>query len=46
MSRVPKPAAQPHKPATASGKNQPLSWKERLHPEDYEQLKQTFALFD
>jgi len=27
-------------------KNAALSWKDRLHPEDYESLRATFDLFD
>ncbi len=47
MSRSAKQPAQPAKPTTSSAKT-PLnqSWKDRLHPEDYEQLKATFDLFD
>ena len=34
------------KSVTSSVKQGALSWKERLHPEDYEQLRLTFELFD
>ena len=47
MSRA-KQSNPPSKAATSSGKGvtASLSWKERIHPEDYEQLKTTFELFD
>ena len=45
MSRS-KTSAQVTKSATSSGKASGLSWKEKLHPEDYEQLRNTFDLFD
>lgn len=41
MSRTAKPA--PPQPAKQSGQ---LSWKDRLTAEDYEELKNTFAVFD
>ncbi len=41
MSRGSK--VQPAQPAKTS---QPLSWKDRLASEDYEELKATFAVFD
>ncbi len=37
------------KPATSSGKQTkavPTAWKDRLRPEDYEELKHTFEVFD
>lgn len=34
------------KPTPAATKTATLSSKERLHPEEYEQLKNTFDLFD
>lgn len=41
MSRTAKPqATQPAKPTV------PVSWKDRLLPEDYEDLKSTFEVFD
>lgn len=43
MSRSSKPAASNAKPAT---KAPPSSWKDRLVPEDYDELKQTFEVFD
>jgi Ca2+-binding EF-hand superfamily protein len=48
MSRTAKPSASQAKPAAtqpakASG---PLSWKDRLTAEDYEELKSTFNVFD
>ncbi len=46
MSRTAKPQAVASKPVVAATKNAALSWKERLHPEEYEQLKNTFNLFD
>lgn len=45
MSRAKQPA-QPVKSATSSTKGVSLSWKERVHPEDYEQLRSTFEQFD
>ena len=36
----------PVKASTSSTKGPALSWKEKLHPEDYEQLRATFDLFD
>ena len=36
----------PVKSTTSSTKGPALSWKEKLHPEDYEQLRATFDLFD
>jgi Ca2+-binding EF-hand superfamily protein len=46
MSRAKQPNAP--KAATSSGKGTAasLSWKERIHPEDYEQLRTTFEQFD
>lgn len=49
MSRASKPAASGAKPATSSGKASrpaPTQWKDRLRAEDYEELKQTFEVFD
>ncbi len=46
MSRVSKPSASTVKPATVSGKAKPTSWKERLYPEDMDELKSTFDTFD
>jgi Ca2+-binding EF-hand superfamily protein len=47
MSRAKQPNV-PAKNQTSSAKSstQALSWKDRLHPEDYEQLRTTFELFD
>lgn len=43
MSRTRKPNA----PIASSKSNsQPVTWKEKLHHEDYEQLKATFDIFD
>jgi Ca2+-binding EF-hand superfamily protein len=37
----------PAKPVTTSAKTSASStWKDRLHPDDYEQLKTTFEVFD
>ena len=44
MSRAKQP--NPPKQATSSTKTSAVSWKEKLHPEDYEQLRNTFDLFD
>jgi Ca2+-binding EF-hand superfamily protein len=49
MSRTSKPAASTVKPATSSGKASkpvPTQWKDRLAAEDYDELKQTFEVFD
>jgi len=49
MSRTAKPASNQAKAATTSGKvAKPalVSWKDRLTAEDYEELKQTFDIFD
>ena len=47
MSRAKQPAVVA-KSATSSAKGATasLTWKERLHPEDYEQLRSTFEQFD
>ena len=46
MSRARQPA-NPAKSATTSGKGASgLTWKEKLHPDDYENLKNTFDTFD
>lgn len=45
MSRATKPATNP-KPPVPTGKSAPLSWKEKLMPEEYEQLRNVFDLFD
>ena len=34
------------RPAPASSSSKNIPWKDRLHPEDYEQLRNTFDLFD
>ena len=44
MSRVNKQA--PTTKVAVNTKQATLSWKERLHPEDYESLRNTFDLFD
>lgn len=31
---------------SAKGKSAPTQWKERLLPDDYEELRQTFDVFD
>lgn len=37
----------PAKPTPSSTKSTPVnSWKDRLHPDDYEHLKNTFDIFD
>lgn len=46
MSRVTKQSASTVKPSTTSGKAKPTSWKDRLAPEDWEELKGTFDIFD
>ncbi len=49
MSRASKPAASNAKPATSSGKASkpaPTAWKDRLNAEDWDELKQTFEVFD
>ena len=49
MSRASKPAASGAKPATNSGKQSkpaPTQWRDRLTAEDYEELKNTFEVFD
>lgn len=46
MSRASKPAASGAKPATNSGKAVPTQWKDRLAPEDWEELVNTFQVFD
>ena len=47
MSRSARQGSGSQKPATSSGKGTPAaSWKDRIHPEDYEGLKNTFDLFD
>lgn len=49
MSRASKPAASGAKPSTNSGKQSrpaPTQWRDRLTPEDYEELKTTFEVFD
>jgi Ca2+-binding EF-hand superfamily protein len=45
MSRAQKNVGNAKAP-TPAGKTQPLSWKEKLMPEEYEQLKNVFDLFD
>jgi Ca2+-binding EF-hand superfamily protein len=43
------PTASTVKPATSSGKQVkavPTAWKDRLNTEDYDELKQTFEVFD
>lgn len=45
MSRATKPVVNT-KPTTPAGKTAPLSWKEKLLPEEYEQLRHVFDLFD
>lgn len=45
MSRATKPVANT-KPTPSAGKTAPLSWKEKLLPEEYEQLRNVFDLFD
>lgn len=45
MSRATKPLANA-KPTPPAGKNAPVSWKEKLLPEEYEQLRNVFDLFD
>lgn len=32
--------------SSATQKQASLNWKERIHPEDYENLRLTFELFD
>ena len=49
MSRASRPAASGAKPVTNSGKQSrpaPTQWRDRLTPEDYEELKTTFEVFD
>ena len=47
MSRVTKqPVSGKTTTTTQSKGGQPLSWKERLHPQEYEQLRATFDIFD
>jgi len=48
MSRTAKPSASQAKPAATQGAKAtgPLSWKDRLTTEDYEELKNTFNVFD
>lgn len=49
MSRASKPAASAAKPATSSGKASkpvPTQWKDRLAPEDWDELVNTFQVFD
>jgi Ca2+-binding EF-hand superfamily protein len=47
MSRTAKQTATTVKPTTSSVKTPAVtSWKERIHPDDYEQLRNTFDLFD
>jgi calmodulin len=48
MSRTNKPATSAVKTAPQAPTKGPvaLTWKERLHPEDYEILRNTFDLFD
>jgi Ca2+-binding EF-hand superfamily protein len=45
MSRTTKTQPTAAKPVVPA-KNAALSWKDRLHPEEYEQLRATFSLFD
>ncbi len=45
MSRATKPPTNV-KPVAPTGKTPPLSWKEKLLPEEYEQLRSVFDLFD
>ncbi len=42
MSRAKNQPTQPAKPAVV----QPPSWKDRIPAEDYDELKQTFDIFD
>lgn len=44
MSRTTKPATGSR--PTSALKPASLTWKEKLHPEEYEGLKNTFDLFD
>jgi Ca2+-binding EF-hand superfamily protein len=44
MSRTAKPGSNKITPQAA--KPQALTWKERILPEDYDQLKSVFDLFD
>lgn len=46
MSRTAKTVPAPSKPSTTVGKTATLTLKDRLHPEDLEQLRATFDLFD
>lgn len=47
MSRAKTNPPQPAKAATQSAKiGKPTSWKERLEPQDYEELRLTFEAFD
>lgn len=46
MSRSQKPTGNVKPTSTISSKPQALSWKEKLAPEDYEQLRAVFDLFD
>ena len=45
MSKQPKIAG-PLSKVVASATKAPVSWKDKLFPEDYEQLRATFDLFD
>jgi len=48
-SKAPAPTASNVKAPTNSGKVSkpvPTQWKDRLHSEDYEELKNTFDVFD
>ena len=48
MSRAQKTGVTKPTPVTSSGIKAvaPHTWKEKIHPEDYENLKNTFDLFD
>ena len=46
MSRAKQPNAPKAATSSAKGTAASLSWKERIHPEDYEQLRTTFEQFD
>jgi calmodulin len=45
MSRATKPLPN-SKPTTPATKSAPLTWKEKLLPEEYEQLRNVFDMFD